>query len=280
MEKAIYKITNKINGKIYIGESKHPKQRFREHCQTHYKYNSLIHRAIEKYGIENFDFEIIGWFEDWAEKEKYYINFYRSLTPYGYNIHPGGGEPPVLKGKDNPNTVISQEIADQIIADLLEYSLPLKTIVRKHKVTHYIVWHINKGHSWKKDNLKYPLRPSEKELNEKRADMVKDLLKNSKLSQKEIGKRVGWNRSAITMINIGQNHFDENIDYPIRKNDIRRKSLKMFSLEDNKLIKTFRSQKEAALFLGENPDRFRATLAKELKTQPSLAYGYRWEEFD
>ena len=37
------------------------------------------------------------------------------------------------------------------------------------------------------------------------------------MSQKEIGQEVGWNRSAITMINIGKNHRQENLDYPIRK---------------------------------------------------------------
>ena len=46
---------------------------------------------------------------------------------------------------------------------------------------------------------------------------VIELLKNTKMSQKEIGQEVGWNRSAITMINIGKNHHQENLDYPIRK---------------------------------------------------------------
>ena len=46
---------------------------------------------------------------------------------------------------------------------------------------------------------------------------VIELLKNTKMSQKEIGQEVGWNRSAITMINIGKNHRQENLDYPIRK---------------------------------------------------------------
>jgi len=45
------------------------------------------------------------------------------------------------------------------------------------------------------------------------------MLKNTKLLQKEIGKIVGWNRSAITMINIGQNHHRDNINYPIRNNN-------------------------------------------------------------
>ena len=54
-------------------------------------------------------------------------------------------------------------------------------------------------------------------INEWKADKVIELLKTTTLTQKEIGKQVGWNRSAVTMINIGENHFRENEKYPIRK---------------------------------------------------------------
>ena len=47
-------------------------------------------------------------------------------------------------------------------------------------------------------------------------DKVIQLLKETEMSQKDIGKEVGWNRSAVTMINIGKNHFDPNEQYPIR----------------------------------------------------------------
>lgn len=256
MEKAIYKITNKINSKIYIGESKRPYERFRDHCIREYKYESLIHRAIKKYGEENFTFEIIGWFEDWAEKEKYYISFYRSLAPYGYNLHPGGSEPPTYKGEDNPASVITQEIADGIVQDLLNYSIPRKTILHKYKVTTDIIRHINEGASWRKEELSYPLRPTENQLNEIRANKVKELLRTTKLSQTEIGKQVGWNRSAVTMINIGKNHYDENIDYPIRKNGIDKKPIKMYSVEDGAFLKIFESHNEAAKFLNKTPCKF------------------------
>ena len=42
--------------------------------------------------------------------------------------------------------------------------------------------HINNGESWYDENLKYPLRPTEKELNEIKAKMVIDKLKNSNLT--------------------------------------------------------------------------------------------------
>ena len=53
MKKAIYKIENKINHKIYIGQSIHPEQRFQEHIYTNNEKNVPIHRALRKYGKEN-----------------------------------------------------------------------------------------------------------------------------------------------------------------------------------------------------------------------------------
>ena len=53
----IYKITNLINDKKYVGQSIHIDRRWKEHIYQNR--NSAIHQAIEKYGIENFIFEII-----------------------------------------------------------------------------------------------------------------------------------------------------------------------------------------------------------------------------
>lgn len=93
MSIGIYKFTNKINGKVYIGQSIHIERRFQEHCQQA-KHNpkTVFHNALQKYGVENFLFEIIELCEDSQldDKEKYYINKYNSLTPNGYNIQLGG----------------------------------------------------------------------------------------------------------------------------------------------------------------------------------------------
>ena len=42
MKKAIYKITNKVNHKIYIGQSSQPEERFKQHCYSLTTYKSLI----------------------------------------------------------------------------------------------------------------------------------------------------------------------------------------------------------------------------------------------
>lgn len=73
----IYKYTNKINGKIYIGLSNDIQRRKNEHL-TKANANDKVyfHQAIRKYGINNFDFEVLETFdiEDrnlMGEREKY-----------------------------------------------------------------------------------------------------------------------------------------------------------------------------------------------------------------
>lgn len=87
----VYKITNLINDKLYIGITKrNPKIRFNEHFSNK---NELLYKAKEKYGKENFLLEIIEkniQENDIDEKERYYIKLYNSLAPNGYNLSIGG----------------------------------------------------------------------------------------------------------------------------------------------------------------------------------------------
>ena len=55
----IYKITNKINQKCYIGQSIHIEKRWKEHVNLAQTGETLLYKAFRKYGIENFIFEII-----------------------------------------------------------------------------------------------------------------------------------------------------------------------------------------------------------------------------
>ena len=89
MHYLIYKITNKLNGKFYVGKHKTDNV-----DDDYFGSGLLLRRAVEKHGKENFDFEIlyIGQTnEEISEMEKYYINTYDCRNPkVGYNIRPGG----------------------------------------------------------------------------------------------------------------------------------------------------------------------------------------------
>ena len=83
----IYKITNKLNGLSYIGQTGDVFERWRQHCA---RKNRTLGIAIEKDGIKNFTFEILEKTNsDLAnERECYWINYYKSY-PEGYNSNPG-----------------------------------------------------------------------------------------------------------------------------------------------------------------------------------------------
>ena len=92
----IYKITNLINNKVYIGKTtKTIEWRFKKHCYDAKKNPNTknhFHRALLKYGPENFIIEQIDSADTKIalnEKEQYWINYYRSIIN-GYNMTPGG----------------------------------------------------------------------------------------------------------------------------------------------------------------------------------------------
>lgn len=96
----IYKITNNINGKIYIGQSIDINKRWKEHKHRsqipNKEYDKYLYRAFRKYGIENFTFEILEECtrEQLNEKENYYILLYKSNDDfYGYNETSGYDQP-------------------------------------------------------------------------------------------------------------------------------------------------------------------------------------------
>jgi group I intron endonuclease len=224
MEKAIYKIENKINHKVYIGQSTNPEKRFKQHCQNA-KYRSLIHEAIVKYGKDNFSFEVLGWFEDYNEKEKYYIDYYRCLAPNGYNILSGGENPLQGKGENNNFAKISNDMAAAIKTDLKNWKIPRRQITKKYNISENIIRHINEGTSWYDENESYPLRPQEKELNNMRAKKAIELLILTNIPQHTISAELGWGRSAVKEINAGRNHHDDRLIYPIRNHQSENKAI-------------------------------------------------------
>ena len=88
----VYKITNKITNKVYIGITNQGSgARYRHHWyESRIGEPSPIHKSMAKYGESNFTLEIIDFadnYEELKEKEKYWILFYNSKDrKIGYNL--------------------------------------------------------------------------------------------------------------------------------------------------------------------------------------------------
>jgi hypothetical protein len=97
----IYCITNIINNKLYIGQTKQTISiRFKQHITFKSKYDTCLNRALKKYGIQHFKVEELFKCEckeredltkNLNKKERLLINEYNSLVPNGYNMVKGGG---------------------------------------------------------------------------------------------------------------------------------------------------------------------------------------------
>ena len=221
VKKAIYKITNNFNDKCYIGQSNNPKNRWAHHVSNAKRGYGVgkypLYDSIRKYGVENFTFSIIGWFDDYNEKEKEYIAFYNSLVPNGYNVMAGGEDPPVKYGEEHHLSVYSQELVDAIIDDLICHKYTQKEIQEKYHVPQNLVTSINRGVTHRRKGVSYPIiKTSNYHINDDTFDKIVYLLKNSVCTCAEIGKYFGIDASAVKAINTGRNHFSKELKYPIR----------------------------------------------------------------
>ncbi len=59
MEGIIYRWTNKVNCKKYVGQTIHPEKRYQQHKRGERADSQIIDRAILKYGAENFDYTVL-----------------------------------------------------------------------------------------------------------------------------------------------------------------------------------------------------------------------------
>jgi group I intron endonuclease len=91
----IYRYTNLLNGKVYVGKTAYT---LAHRCGSHLSEARLgcrrpFHTALRKYGIDNFKIEVIDKANDSelaAFKEIFHIALNESKVPYGYNVTDGG----------------------------------------------------------------------------------------------------------------------------------------------------------------------------------------------
>lgn len=90
----IYKVTNLVNGKCYIGKTVYNlEHRKKQHLNARYRRKYAFYNALNKYGLSNFKWETIDCCDSedkLNELEMFYIKEFNTLAPNGYNLSLGG----------------------------------------------------------------------------------------------------------------------------------------------------------------------------------------------
>ena len=214
MEKYVYKIENKINKKIYVGQTNNLDRRMQEHKHDE-RNNHPIHNAIKKYGWENFEVSVLYYGVNYNEKEKEYIKLYKSnRKEYGYNITAGGQD---SSGENNPQSKLSQSDVYQIISDL-KGNNSIECIAKKYRTTVKTIRNINAGISWRIGSLQYPIRKRKlKILNNEEVKEIISLLKDANNSIEGIADMFNIKPYIVLNINKGNTYRLDSEIYPIRE---------------------------------------------------------------
>jgi group I intron endonuclease len=247
----IYKITNTINNKCYIGQTiqDDPYWRWDSHrCDIKAGRGCpLLRRAVNKYGVDNFKFEvlIICFDDDIYKYEKNYIKKCNSLTPSGYNASEGGEPGGNFKGKTHTEEV--------------------RNILRE-KAT---AWNNNPENKIRLGQLiRIGLLNSEKWKKAKEEGRI-GTHGNHRTSQTDSTK----NKISESLKEYYKSHPEINMV----RNKIGRKGRRVSQYDlNNILIETYNSIKEAAEKSGVDKRNIQSNASKRSKT----AGGYIWEYAD
>lgn len=223
MKKDIYIIKNSVNNKVYIGQSKDAAQRWLGHIydaryrKKHRKKMQVIQKAMMKYGIEKFHYEVLEYQVDNAdEREIYWIQRYNSVIPNGYNVAPGGKS--CGTGLSHPASVFRDE-GDLMscISDISSGTKTFTNIARKYGCSPEVIVSINKGCRYHMDWLKYPLRSA---CNKYSPELVRQIRYSLKyeldLTYKDICDKYNVDSSQVSEINQGKIHYVASDKYPLR----------------------------------------------------------------
>ena len=227
--KYIYIIRNKINSKVYIGQSVNVESRFKGHIQDkdRKQYSSAIDGAIKKYGEENFWYEILeGPITNYDEREKYWIKFFDSIAPKGYNIMEGGSSPPIHRGLKSNKSKFTKESIEELKALLLNPNITLSEIASYFNVSYRTISNFNLGKTYYNKNIDYPIRKFQcsgehsNMVPDDIVDKIIDDILNTDCPFTYIAKKYKVNHSQVTEINEGSvlRYKRVNLNYPLSKN--------------------------------------------------------------
>lgn len=157
----IYCFTNRVNNKKYIGQSRNLETRKRAHLRNFTNpnlttYDGLFYRALRKYGLDNFEYNILFSSDqisqaDLNDLEIYYINRLNAFKG-GYNMNLGG------RFTSGPK-VLTLDQVKEIQFRLRDTSDAFGSISDDHGVSDATISNINSGATWNESYLGlYPIR--------------------------------------------------------------------------------------------------------------------------
>lgn len=226
----IYKFTNKITGKCYVGQTNNIEKRKRGHKSESFNpnangYNLPFHCAIRKYGWENFDFEVIEEIDDSLgreyldEREIYFIDLFQStIDKNGYNIALGGngcnGRKLTFEQCVQQSKIFTVDEVKDIQSMLME-GYEYFEIKKKYPVlTDTFLSNINNGWNFIRNDLTYPLATLHTKFSKATKDSIIQDIKNN-VPYSTISEMYGISPGYISMINSGQKWYSENETYPL-----------------------------------------------------------------
>lgn len=307
----IYKITNLVNGKVYVGKSVDIEERWEDHKRESFNrkskdYNKYLYQSIRKHGLENFSFEVIEECskEDLNDREIYWIKEYQSFPPdlgKGYNSYPGGeGNYPRL----NQDQII------EIFNLLKTTNLTYEEIVSMYHTNTEVIYKINNGKGYykldgvlylvrnnkqfskfihrnngnkNKEKLTYPIPPKQEilikfhELNYN-CQKVADYYKISTMLLKKWCKKYCINsqdkKGLKNLI------FVEILGKEIKPKSKYSRNYKIVQIdpETNEVINEFDTRAKALEYLGIKKD-YNEFICKSIKNH-TLYKGYYWEQIN
>lgn len=261
----IYKITNSINDKVYIGQtSRSLKERWSEHLTTNKRRDLPLYRAFDKYGKEKFQIEVIEECENSLlnEKEVFWINYFDSYHN-GYNASPGGESPTSLSKKETDIFIVKWKEGKTLTQIKEETGHSIKTIR-----TYLVQNGISEDAFLSRSNYLRTL--SKKEFSDKEKQLILSLFKEG-YSFSKISKENHF--SSERVLNFLKENFSEE---EINQNSKRKKTLEkpfyQYSL-DGALLKKYTSKHELKNTFTLSQIKCIQNCCRGAK---KTAYGYKW----
>ena len=285
----IYKATNKINGKSYVGQTCDFHSRVWQHQRCYEKEDCDFHRAIKEFGFDNFSWEIIETCESEdraCELEKYYIEKFNTYRD-GYNMTKGGKGAPyhnaravVLLTLDGQYIKRYDSAMDAEIDGFHNTDVLLNCKGKRRQTKGYMFMFEDEYES--NGAKTYRKREPNGMRSIIQCDMEGNFIQKFK-SLQEAARITGTNRTTISGV-LSNTYKSANgyifvyeEDFPIKDLSIykkRKKGRKIAQVDakSGEIIRVFDRISEAGEYLGVNYKAIHKVIDKEGRT----AYGYKW----